>query len=341
VAGILGVTNRNFTGRVFGGDGMRIGGTFHGPAAEVGGRPLIADWECLGVSSGGWLFLGLELGPAAGNNARAAANNIRRIADVLGRTLTDKSMKKELADKLAYQSKAASQSPLRGETRNQRRGWRQKADWDASDLTDEIASFVASSERKDRRGVDAIWVTNSVFQTNQKLLPLLDLSDGLIRKWGFGGENRLQVGAGTMLDLAPLERFRGKDVYVLALTFNTALSEAPHLWHADDVRGSLTISRADHSAVAVAPLEVLQGPPDPYALGLVHVQRGFANIELRCAALHPVIAVFSTSLPDGSPLIRGPGDVLELHTVMDGRKVILTFKLAHLDLKSVDDLKIQ
>jgi hypothetical protein len=342
-AGVVGAIRRGRSGSVVfrGPDHMRIGGRLLGPvSAEPGGvRPLVADWECVGVSSGGWAFLGLELAPIAGNSDRAATNNVRYIAKALAMTLSDKDMGKDLAKKAADNAQDASQPALRGTTKVATRKWRTNASWDAGDFSDEIASFAASSERKNRRGVDGLWLTNSIYETHQKLLPLLDLSDALQRDWGPGGDERVQVKPGTMIDLEPLERFRGKDVYLVALTFSIALSESPLLWRANDVRRSLTLARADRPAVAVAAIDVVENPPAPYAVGLVDVRRGFGHLEPRCAAVHPVLVAFPTTLPDGSPLVRGVDDVLELSTVVEGRKVILTFNLGHLEVKSVNDLK--
>jgi len=74
------------------------------------------------------------------------------------------------------------------------------------------------------------------------------------------------------------------------------------------------------------------------AVGLARFPRGCgAHRGLACAVANPVIAVFPTTLPDGSPLVKRIEDVLELHTVIDGRKVTLTFDLKHLEVKSVDD----
>jgi hypothetical protein len=259
-AGVRGVNRRNFAGRIWGGGArMRIGGTLFGPAAGAGSRPLIGHWECAGTNAGGFLGGGLLAG--AGSNERAASNNVKNIAKALARALADKDMKKELTKKAEKAAKDDSEKPLRGETEVDERKWRAKTDWDKRDYGDEIESFVVSNERKRARGVDALWVNDTSYQAHQKLLPMLDLSDALLRPcWpGRCGDGE-EIERGTLLDIEPLERFKGQDVYVVALTFSTALGETPVVWAGDRVRRATILARADQPGASVAPIEFLDEP---------------------------------------------------------------------------------
>lgn len=58
-------------------------------------------------------------------------------------------------------------------------------------------------------------------------------------------------------------------------------------------------------------------------------------------AFHPVILVFPTRLPDGSPILTSKEDAAELHTEIDGRPVQIHFKLAHFDLKNLEELTLR
>ena len=126
----------------------------------------------------------------------------------------------------------------------------------------------------------------------------------------------------------------------MLLTFSVAWWESPLIWQGDEVHRATRLGRADRPDASVTPIEVLDDPRASYAVGLTQAARGSCMFEAFCAALHPVLVAFPTTLPDGSPLVRGIDDVLELRTVVYGRKAILTFNLGHLDVKTVDDLKI-
>jgi hypothetical protein len=336
-AGVLGVSRRNYAGRVWGGgDRMRIGGALLGPETSAGTpRPVIAHWECVGANSGG--FLGGIVLPGAGNSGRAASNNVKNIAKAFARVLSDKDLKKDLTKQAEQAVKDRSADALKGETRQEKRKWREKTEWDRDDYGDEIRSFMASSKRDRLRGVDALWVTDAAYQAHQKLLPMLDLSDALLRPCFLGGcGDGEEVPQGTLIDIEPIERFKGQDVYLIALSFNAALSETPVIWNAGEVRGATSLGRAGQAGASVTPLEFLDG--EPYAVGLIRKDK-CATVEQYCPAIRPVWVAFPTTLPDGSPLVRAVDDVLELRTLTGGRKVTLTFKLEHLDAKSPEELK--
>ena len=84
----------------------------------------------------------------------------------------------------------------------EKREWRGKAEWDRSDYLDEIASFMAKGERERRRGVDALWLTDASYEAHTKLQPLLS--------------NEQSPPPYTLDDITRLERFKGKDVHLVA-----------------------------------------------------------------------------------------------------------------------------
>src|SRR5207249_3810258 len=150
-------------------------------------------------NSGG--LFGGDILPAAGTNERAASNNVKNIAKALAFRLSDKDMKKDLAKRASEAAKEASEKPMRGSTEEKERKWRAKPDWDKRDYGDEISSFVVSSERKRRRGVDGLWLHDAAYQAHQKLLPLLNLSDALLRPcWpGRCGDGE-EIERGSLID---------------------------------------------------------------------------------------------------------------------------------------------
>jgi hypothetical protein len=236
--------------------------------------------------------------------------------------------KQSQLDKL--QDQVASDSdrePITGKTEAVNRSWREKKDWASEDYFDEIQSFVVRSDESRDRSVDALWLTGSCYGAHANLLPRLRQT-AILR-------NR-EIKRGMLTDLEPVRSFVAQDVYVLIATFSVGSGRAPFLWETERIRKTTYLRRADPSGTPAPPMEFLDSRLASYVVfNEKRIFKGLSNFR----AFHPVVMVFPTRQPDGSPLIRGVDDSVELHTEVDGRPVRLTFNLKHFDLRSVDDLK--
>jgi hypothetical protein len=99
-------------------------------------------------------------------------------------------------------------------------------------------------------------------------------------------------------------QFEGKNVYVLAVTFNVTMDRAPFLWSSEKFRQSTYLRRVDQADVKLAPNDVFDSALRAYAV--------FFNFW----AFHPVLLTFPTTMPDGSAFLRSVNDVVELHTLL-------------------------
>jgi len=318
-------------GRIFiGGFGnmgqMRINGRLFGPAkrSDDGNekRPLISDWECNSFDAGGFWGLSGNEGTTK-KNADKIANSLSN--QVFGRM--DKRLDKLTAEVRKVELKDDNKDPMTGETRRHDRKWREKQDWKADDYADEIESFVVQSERKRSRGVDALWLTSASYRAHQKLLPMLRQTAILRNK---------DIVRGMLTEIEPILQFEGKDVYILAATFNVSSEAAPFLWDTGKMRESTYLTRVDEPGVKIQPVGLLDDAIRSY---MVFREKRFFKGLSNFWAFHPTLIVFPTKKPDGSPFLRSVEDMVELHTEVDGQKVRLKFDLKHLDIRSLDDLK--
>jgi hypothetical protein len=306
---------------------MRINGRLFGPAkrSDDGNekRPLISDWECNSFDAGGFWGLSGNEGTTK-KNADKVAKSLSE--QVFGRM--DKRLDKLIAEARKEELKDDDKDPMTGETRRRDRKWREKPDWKAEDYADEIESFVVQSERKRSRGVDAIWLTGASYRAHQKLLPTLRQTAILRNK---------EIVRGMLTEIEPISRFEGKDVYILAATFNVSAEAAPFLWKTGKMLEATYLTRVDEPGVKLQPVELLDDAIRSYMVFREkRIFKGLSNFW----AFHPTIIVFPTKKPDGSPFLRGIEDVVELHTEVNGQKVRLKFDLKHLDIRGLDDLKI-
>jgi hypothetical protein len=325
-AELAGVSGGSRVGRAlvggFGNAGqMRVVGRLLGPPVQGGdgSRAVIADWECDAFHMGG--FWGL------GSNEETAQKNAEAIAKNLKNELFD-DIEKRLA-KLAEKSREdEKKSPVKAETHEVNRKWRDKPQWEPSDYADEITSFVIEGDRERGRAIDALWMTQAALNAHNKLIPAL-------RETAIMRANEIKRGMLTTTE--PVEAYKGKDVYVFVLTFNVASTESPLIWDTAKIREATYLARAGGAGTRIAPSAFVDDAVSSFIIFKQNkVMRGIVSFW----GYHPVIVTFPTKMPDGSPVVTGPNDRLELHSMVDGRPVVFTFDLKHFALQGVDDLKL-
>lgn len=329
---ILGVHGGNRFNRIMiGGLGnagqMRVNGRLFGPAKKSDNgeekRPLISDWECISYDMGG--FFGV------GSNETAAKKNSDKIAKSLSQQVfgrMDKRLDKLTSEVRKTEQKESSKDLITGETKPSDRKWREKPEWKADDYENEIESFVVKSDRKRSRGVDALWLTSASYRAHQKLIPLMKQTAIL---------NSNDVERGMLTTIEPVTPFEGKDVYILAVTFNVSVMAAPFLWDAGKIREGSYLTRVAEPDSKLQPLEFLDDAIRSYIVFRERkVFKGLSDFW----AFHPTLLVFPTKRPDGSPFLRSAEDVVELRTEVDGYQVKLKFDFKHFGIKSLDELKI-
>ncbi len=325
---IIGIHGGSRAGRYFvGGFGsagqMRVSGRILGRAEMLDGRefrPTIGDWECTSFMAGGGLF------SFGGSNESVTRNNAKWISSLLSREIKDLKKIDKLKSRVVEDS---DKKPIQGSSRPENRKWRERSDPTADDYYDEIESFVVKSEQERSRGVDALWMTDACYRAHSGLLPMLRQTAIV--------SNR-QVKRGMLTDLDVIKEFVGQDQYVVVATFTVGSNEAPFLWDRARMQRATYLTRAGAGSPRVEPVRFVD---DQIASYIVFNEKRIFKGLSSFRAFHPVIMVFPTRLPDGSPVITSTGDVVELHTEVDGRPVKIDFNLEHFDLAGLEELSIR
>jgi hypothetical protein len=326
---LIGVGGGSQFGRVFvGGFGnlgkMRVSGRILGRASQPGDsstRPVLSDWECNVMGGGKWGFEG---------NAKIARENADAVSDALTREMSKLLHGKEGKTKLdkleAKDEGDTDKAPITGKTESRKRPWRDKQEWQQSDYDNEIESFVVRSHEARSRGVDVLWLTQPSYRAHTKLLPMLKDTAILQKK---------EIKPGMLTSLDPVKPFAGQDVVVLLATFSIHSSAAPFLWDSKQIKAATFLEKAGGPPERLAPAQFLDNTIASYMVfDQKKVFAGFSNFR----AYHPVILVFPTKRPDGTPFVQNTSDVVELHTEVDGRPVKVSFDLKDFDLKEVSEL---
>ncbi|MBN1567070.1 MAG: DUF4410 domain-containing protein [Acidobacteria bacterium] len=323
---IIGIHGGSRAGRYFlGGFGssgqMRVSGRILGQKKIVEGnefRPIIGDWECTS-------FMGGSLFGFGSSNESVTRNNAKWISSLLSREIKDLKKIDKLKSKVSEDS---DRSPIKGSSKAENRKWREKTDPTIEDYFDEIESFVVKSEQERSRSIDALWMTDACYRAHLNLLPML--------KQTAIPSNR-QIKRGMLTDLDSVKEFVGQDVYVLIASFTVGSGDAPFLWDKERIENATYLARPGNGELRIKPIRFIDDQIASYIVfNEKRVFKGFSNFR----AFHPVILVFPTKLPDGSPFVASSTDIVELHTEVDGRPVITDFHLEHLDIKSMDELSI-
>jgi len=124
---------------------------------------------------------------------------------------------------------------------------------------------------------------------------------------------------------------------VLLATFDVHATAAPFLWDAKRIKSATYLTHGRSGDDKLLPSQFLD---DKIASYMVFDEKRIAQAFSSFRAFHPVLLVFPTKRPDGTPFFQSVDDVAELHTEVDGRQVQITFDLKDFDLKSLDDLKM-
>ncbi|MFN0105656.1 MAG: hypothetical protein ACKV2U_26665 [Bryobacteraceae bacterium] len=279
----------------------------------------IADAECVvSNASTGLLFKALGMTGMAGT-ARIAANG-------LGQAFAEDAKRAAKARK----PNRKIPSELHGEGKPSATEWRDKplAEWDKEEVKDAISNWVVTSNQEGVTRVDSLWVTRRGYEANAYFVGKQGRDTGgelTSRDWR----------RGFLLDTKPLERFRGQDVLVLALTYNRrTLRASPFLWNPAEVAKGTYLTRAGDGQ-RLNPLEVLDGELAAYL-----IQRPEKKISKLYWRSHPVIFVFPTKATDGKPFLRSINETVELRSVVEGQQVRIKYDLRNLGAIKVDELTI-
>jgi hypothetical protein len=328
---LIGLAGGSQFGRIFvGGFGnagqMRVSGRILGPALRPGdtaSRPVLSDWECNVFGVGKWGFESNE--GVTKRNADAVSDALtNQISTLLrgkeGKTKLDKMEAKDESD--------SDKSPITGKSQPNTRSWRDKQQWQAADYYDEIESFIVRSNEERSRRVYVLWLTQASYKAEAKLVP--SLKQTAIVK------NR-EVKPGMLTDLEAVRPFAGQDVIVLVATFATHAKSAPFLWPSKEMRDATYLVRPGFAEARIVPTQFLD---DTIASFMVFNEKKVFKGLSGFSAFHPVILVFPTKRPDGTPFIQSTSDVVELHTEVDGCPVQIVFNLKDFDLRNLDELKL-
>lgn len=302
---------------------LRINGTLLGPPhKDESGRTVreaISDFECNAFDMGSWLGLG--------SNESAVRGSAEKTAESLSKAVFRR-MDKRMAKLLEKNKRNEDRMPLLGKSKQINRKWREKQEWSVHDYEDEISSFVVRSKRGQDRGVDALWMTDALWTTHERLLAQLPQTAVLSSR---------DIKRGMVTNIKPIQTLRGQDAYVISLTFNVSANAAPFIWNSEAIRSATYLARADDPDIRVEPSEFLDRKLRSY---VVFRERAVFKILQTFWAFHPTVIAFPRTTPEGQPLVRSLDDRIELHTSVDSRPVELTFDLRHFDLRTVDDLAL-
>ncbi len=326
---LLGLNGGSRAGRYFiGGFGsmgqMRVNGRILGAGAGDS-RPVLSDWECNVFNPGGPFDFGGANDKLARQNARFVSAMVTR---QIGSLLKGKEGKTKLDKMEAKVEKDADRSPITGKSEAKNRSWREKPDWQPKDFLNEIDSFIVRSHQARSRGVDVLWLTKACFDAHARFLPSMKQTAIL---------KTHDLKRGMLTDLEPVKPFVDQDAVVLLATFDVHATAAPFLWDAKRIKSATYLTHGRSGDDKLLPSQFLD---DKIASYMVFDEKRIAQAFSSFRAFHPVLLVFPTKRPDGTPFFQSVDDVAELHTEVDGRQVQITFDLKDFDLKSLDDLKM-
>jgi hypothetical protein len=189
---------------------LRITGTL---SAMQPRESVIADYECYRENVGGLMGVtGGLTGLFSGGGGNRS--NMEKFAEALADSFKD--VEKDVA-RFAERAKGKKGDALVGRSEPPDAPL---ATADPDQVKDELSGYVVSTQREDWVQADVLWMTAAALAANEKVNEVKPEAGELTakRKSVWSGS---VYGRGFLLDLEPLAEFRGKDVFVIAATFES------------------------------------------------------------------------------------------------------------------------